>query len=362
LGEAKATPQQPAAESITVSCSRGFTEWLLSRRVGLTLTSYRSGRLYLVGVMPNGNLSWHERRFDRAMGLVAQPQRLYLASHWQLWRLENVLRPDEATDTGFDRLFVPRNAQTTGDLDVHEIGLLADGTVVLVNTLYSCLATLSATHSFRPLWKPPFISRLAPEDRCHLNGLAMAEGRPRYATAACHSDVVDGWRHRRADGGCLLDIGEDRVVCEGLSMPHSPRLHRGRLWLLNSGEGQLGFVEPQHGRFEPLTFLPGFLRGLAFAGGHAVVGLSLPRDQSFAGLGLDQELRRRDADPWCGLQVVDLRNGDVVQWLRIEGLVRELFDVGIIAGTRCPGALGLQTSEIQTLRTIEEPADPASQL
>src|SRR5262249_28941590 len=158
----------------------------------------------------------------------------------------------------------------------------------------------------------------------HLNGLAMVDGQPRYATAVSTSDVVDGWRDRRQHGGVVLEIPESRVIVSGLSMPHSPRMYRGRLWLHNSRTGPFGSGAPAGGALEPLTFCPGYLRGLAFIGDHAVVGLSRPRDdKTFGRLALDSELAKRGADARCGLLIVDLRSGDVAHWLRVEGLVRE---------------------------------------
>jgi uncharacterized protein (TIGR03032 family) len=160
--------------------------------------------------------------------------------------------------------------------------------------------------------------------------------------------VVDGWRDRRRDGGQILEVPGGRVVVAGLSMPHSPRLYRGRLWVLNSGTGFLGSVPPDGGAFEPLTFCPGYLRGLAFVGDYAVVGLSRPRrDGTFGGLALEEELARRGGEAWCGLQVIDLRSGDVCHWLRLGGMVSELYDVAVLSGVRRPMALGLMTDEIR---------------
>jgi uncharacterized protein (TIGR03032 family) len=226
---------------------------------------------------------------------------------------------------------------------------------VFVATSFGCIATLSERASFTPLWRPPFLSKLAAEDRCHLNGLALENGRPRFATAVSTSDVVDGWRDRRQSGGVVLVIPDGRVIASGLSMPHSPRLYRGRLWLHNSGTGQFGSIDPAGGNFEPLTFCPGYLRGLAFVGDHAIVGLSRPReDKTFGGLVLADELAKRSADARCGLLIIDLKTGDVAHWLRVEGLVRELYDVAVLPQVARPMALGLKTDEIQRMIAIGE--------
>lgn len=349
-----AAPGPEPNQETQISCSRGFAEWLLANRCSIAFTSYQTGELFLVGVLPDGRLSFHQRHFVRAMGMHTESQRIYLAALNQVWRLENVLRPGEYANERFDRLYVPRNAQVTGDIDIHELGVETSGRVVFINTLYSCLAAFSRTDSFVPLWKPKFISKLAAEDRCHLNGLAMENGKPRYVSAVCRSDVVNGWRDRRASGGTIIDIDDDRIVTEGLSMPHSPRLYRGFIWALDSGRGHLVRIDPVNGRIEDVAFCPGFLRGLAFVGKFAAVGLSLPRDGSFAGLELDEELRKRDADPWAGLNIIDTTSGDVVQWLRLEGHLRETFAVGILPEVRCPMAIGLMTSDILTHITMED--------
>ncbi len=348
------TQGDETGEATRVSASRGLTEWLAVNGLSLALTSYQTGQLILLGALPDGRLSMHERNFVRAMGLHATPQRLHLATIAQIWRLENVLRPGQKANQVFDRLYVPRTAETTGDIDAHEIAVASDGRLLFVNTKYSCLATTSASHSFEPLWKPAFISRLAPEDRCHLNGIAMQHGRPRYVTAASASDVVDGWRARRADGGVLIDVADDRIVAEGLSMPHSPRLANGALWLLDSGRGELVRVDPASGRRETVAFCPGFLRGLSFWRSFAAVGASLPRDGTFRGLELDAAIKAKGSEPRCGVFIVDTRNGDILHWIALEGRVRELFDVAIVPGVRTPMCVGLASPEMRTLVTFEE--------
>jgi uncharacterized protein (TIGR03032 family) len=165
--------------------------------------------------------------------------------------------------------------------------------------------------------------------------------------------VADGWRDRRQDGGCVIDVTSDQIVLEGLSMPHSPRIYRDQLWLLDSGSGYFGRVDVATGKFEPLTFCPGYLRGLAFVDHYAVVGLSQPREnKTFAGLALDENLAARDAQARCGLYVIDLNSGDAVHWLRIEGVVAELYDVVVLPDVLRPMALGFKTDEIRRTLSV----------
>lgn len=347
-----APPQDLMKLKVDKSCSRGLAGWLAANRLSLAISSYQTGRLYLVGSDRQGRVSFFERIFERAMGVVGNAQRIYLGGLYQLWRFENVLRANEVVHQQFDKCYVPRNAQTIGDLDIHELGIRKNGKVVFVNTKYSCLAELDQTHSFKAVWKPDFISRLAPEDRCHLNGLAMVDGEPRYVTAVCRSDSVDGWRDRRHDGGIVIDVANNEIVCEGLSMPHSPRWANGKLWVLNAGTGHLGWVDFESRKFVPFVFCPGFLRGLSIMRDFAAIGLSKPRNQRFEGLQLDEELRRRDADPWCGVQIVSLTNGDVLNWIRFEGDITEVFDLCFLPNVKNPMVVGLRTPEIRELITF----------
>jgi uncharacterized protein (TIGR03032 family) len=343
---------EPKTET-RISASRGLVDFLLTYRLSFALTSYQTGQLMLIGVLPDHRLSVFQRNFVRAMGLASSPQTLYLSSIAQVWRLENVLKPGEVANKQFDKLYVPRTAHTTGDLDIHEIAVDDSGRIVFVNTKYSCLATLDPVHSFKPLWRPSFISKLAPEDRCHLNGLALKDGRPKYVTAVSRSDVVDGWRERREEGGIIIDIETDHAVTEDLSMPHSPRAVDGVLWVLDSGRGYLCRIDAKSGAIERVAFCPGFLRGLSFFRQFALVAASLPRDNTFKGLELDANIRARDAEPRCGAYIIDTRNGDILHWLRFEGTVRELFDVGFLPGFRAPMCVGLATPEMRTLITLE---------
>ncbi len=170
-----------------------------------------------------------------------------MANGPQIIRYQNVLEPHERVNETFDACYVPRTTHLTGDLDAHDVGIDRAGRPIFVNTRFNCLATISPRHSFDMVWKPPFITGIQDGDKCHLNGLAMRDGEPAFVTAVSRSDVIDGWRDRRTGGGVVIDVVTDEIVCGGLSMPHSPRLHSGELWLLNAGTGELGVVKRSGG-------------------------------------------------------------------------------------------------------------------
>lgn len=342
--------QQPHLE---IKTSRGFETWLASTKASLSFTTYQAGKLFLLGLQENGRLSVYERTFERCMGLHASDRTLWMSSIYQLWRFENALDPGHA-EQGYDAVYIPQIAYTTGDIDIHDVSIGADGQPIFCATLFNCLATVSPTHSFKPIWRPPFISKLAAEDRCHMNGLAMVDGEPRYVTMVSRSDIVDGWRDRRTDGGVLMDVTSGEAVAEGFSMPHSPRVHDGKVYLLDSGAGRFGRVDPADGRFEEIAFCPGFARGLSIVGDYALIGLSLPREKgTFSGLPLDDALTARDAAPRCGLLVIDLRTGDTIHWVRIEGIVTEIYDVSFIPGIMRPSAIGVRADDIKRMISVE---------
>ncbi|WP_425395850.1 TIGR03032 family protein [Aeoliella sp.] len=320
--------------------------WLEELDASLAVTTYQVGKLVLLG-RSNGRLTTSERSFRRAMGVSTDGQTLWLATAYQVWRMEHQF-DNNARASGYDRLFVPRIAYTTGDLDLHDIAIDTSGQPLFVATLFNCLGTVSTEQSFEQVWRPPFISGLAAEDRCHLNGLAMVDGEPRFVTLCYQSDINRAWKSHRMHGGELWSTTADEPIVTGLSMPHSPRWHDGRLWLLNSGTGYLGSVDLERGEFQPVAFVPGYARGLAFVDHYAIVGLSRPREQNkFGGLALDDELAKRGMTSYTGLAIVDLVSGETVHTLEIQGRIAELYDVAVLRGIKRPAALGLTPESLR---------------
>lgn len=352
-----ATKITPSADSAAVnySLSGGIIERLSSLGISLAFTSYQSNLLYMLGREPNGSAHLHQAVMPKPMGICNDGKGgLLLSAGAQILHFANILKTDERINHMFDACYLARTIHTTGALDAHDVGVDTSGHIVFVNTRFNCLATVSTVYSFDMLWKPDFISALVDEDRCHLNGLAMDNGEPAYVTAVSRSDTIDGWRDRRANGGVIIDVRHNKVICEGLSMPHSPRIHNGKLWVLNSGTGELGVVTGLDsasgvGVFEPRVFCPGFLRGLAFYGKYAFVGLSKPRYKRFEGLALDERLKETDSEPWCGIQVIDLEKNSCVDWFRIDGNIAELYDLEVIPNITCPMTVSPNTADAAAL-------------
>jgi uncharacterized protein (TIGR03032 family) len=353
IDSSTASPDEDKVVKFSADVSRGFVSWLSQMSASIAVTTYQVGKVLFFGVKPDGSLWVFNRNIGRCLGMAADETGFWIASDYNLHRFQNLAsRTGSASLKDADALYVPRMSYFTGDLDAHDVGLDRRGAPVFVNTLFNCLARPSSSSSFEPIWRPPFISRLAAEDRCHLNGLAMVDGEPGFVTAVSESDTFDGWRDKRREGGVVIDVRSNEVVCRGLSMPHSPRWHNGRLWLHNSGAGEFGSVNLETGEFEALTFCPGYLRGLSFIGDYAVAGLSLPRDnKTFSGLALDDALNARDVNPKAGLYFIDLRSGDIVHSVTFGGIVTELYDVVTLANIRQPTMIGM--SDPKNARLIE---------
>ncbi len=341
-----------------------FSPILQELGVSVLVTTYQAGKLVML--RPDGErLNTHFRGFSRPMGLAVDGDRLAIGTRMEIWEYHNapaVARRLEPAGS-HDACFLPRSSVCTGDIQIHEMawgrvegeGWRVEGKDNLVpspstlhpspelwfvNTRFSCLCTRSTTHSFVPRWRPPFISALAPEDRCHLNGLGMVDGRPAFVTALGTTDTRAGWRADKRSGGVVMEVATGEIITRGLSMPHSPRWYDGRLWVLESGSGGFGFVDPVTGKYEALTTLPGFTRGLDFCGPLAFIGLSQVRESAvFSGIPIAE---RPLAERSCGVWVVNIHTGQTVAYVKFKDAVQEIFAVQVLPGVQRPDVINDQ--------------------
>jgi uncharacterized protein (TIGR03032 family) len=310
----------------------GFAQVLNRMRASIAVSTYQSGRVILLR-SDGDRVNTHLRSFRSPMGMARTRGLLSIATERGIWEFhEQPALAEKADPSGrTDTCFVPRCQLVTGDVRTHEIAYIA-GELWAVNTRFSCLATFDGVHSFVPRWRPPFVTALSPEDRCHLNGLAVSDGRPLYVTAHGRTDEANGWRDGKVGGGVVVDVASGEVVVSGLAMPHSPRFVDGRLWLCDSGQGRVVRADPAIGEVEVVCELPGFTRGLAFAGRVAFVGLSQVREHVFADLPLGDRLPER----LCGVWAIDTVTGATLGYIRFDGAVQEIFDVQLLRGATYP--------------------------
>jgi uncharacterized protein (TIGR03032 family) len=317
---------------------------LLSRiAASLAVTTYQAGKV--VFLRHDGNvLNTHFRNFSKPMGLSRRGGRLAIGCNIDIWEFHNVpaICPkldasDEypAQQAKHDGCYLPRHSHCTGDVQIHELAW-AEEDLIFVNTAFSCLAVRSMDNSFEPVWRPRFIKQLALGDRCHLNGLAVRDGKVRYVTALGETNEVGGWRENKKNGGVLIDVESGEAIARGLSMPHSPRWYNGTLWVLESGDGSIGKINIETGKYEPIAHFPGFTRGLSFLGPLAFVGLSQVRESAvFSGIPLVERLKNAE-ERSCGVWVLNIETGETLGFCRFEEGVQEIFAVEVLPGMSFP--------------------------
>jgi uncharacterized protein (TIGR03032 family) len=330
-----------SGEIIQCAISDSFQQWMSRAGGSIVVTTYQAGKVAMIG-WDGRQVTMLMRQFDKPMGLAIRDQQIALATRHDVVVLANapLLAPEylETQPGRYDALYLPRVSYHTGDLNVHDLAFGADG-LWLVNTRFCCLSKLSDTHNFIPVWKPPFLTEIVPEDRCHLNGLALADGQPKFVTCLGETNIVGGWRDGKATGGCVIDVPSNQVVARGFAMPHSPRLHRGKLFILNSGAGELLMIDPTSGRSDVVCSLPAYLRGLSFAGDFALIGMCQIRERHiFGGLPVQQ----RHPKLLCGVAIVDLRTGQIAGTLEFTRGAQELFEVQFLSGMQRPMILNLE--------------------
>ncbi len=333
---------------------------LLSQlEISLVITTYQAGRVVSVG--SNGEqLQIGFAHLPQAMGLTRTPTGLAIGSRDAIWTFpaSREIAPRIKPEGTHDIAFLARSAHYSGLIMGHDLAWCGNQ-LWGVNTLFNCLCTFEAPWSFVPRWRPGFISALQPGDRCHLNGLAVSGdgSAPAYVTALGESDSENGWRDTKATGGCLIEVASGDVVLRGLSMPHSPRLHRGNLYLLDSGHGQLLRCDPATAETQVICELPGFTRGLDCFGDVAVVGLSRIRETAvFGGLPLQE---RRGDELRCGVALVELSTGSLLASLWFESGVEEVFAVSMLPGYRNPSLIGPDTDTDATQTVWMVPPEQA---
>jgi uncharacterized protein (TIGR03032 family) len=344
------TNEAPPLRSVHTS---NFSAILQELGVSVLVTTYQAGKLVMLR-SDGDQLNTHFRGFSKPMGMALYGDRLAIGTSVEIWEYHNapaVARKLEPAGT-HDACFLPRSSVCTGDVQIHEMAWAEaprsesgnttkqEPELWFVNTRFSCLCTRSNVHSFVPRWKPPFISSLAPEDRCHLNGLCVAQGRPAFVTALGTTDTPGGWRANKKSGGVVMEVSTGEIIARGLSMPHSPRWYNGRLWVLESGSGGIGWIDPATGKYEGLTELPGFTRGLDFCGPLAFIGLSQVRESAvFSGIAIAE---RPLAERCCGVWVVNIQTGQTIAYVKFEDALQEIFAVQVLPEVRQPDVINDQ--------------------
>lgn len=362
-----------------------FAKILKALNISLAVTSYQSARLIFIR-SDGENIDTHLKAFPRPMGIYCDESRITLGTFSEVLefkRTDDILKQikngeldreekfskkilekdkekmkalrearkqelDEVKKA--DSLFLSRASITTGMINIHDIAWGDEGLWV-VNSTFSCLSTLSPEHSFVARWKPHFISELVPEDRCHLNGMAMKDGKPKYVTTFNKEDSRDSWSDGRVDDGTLIDIDTNKILLDGMIMPHSPKVYEDEVYVCESGLGLVWKYNPKTKEKTQVIKLQGFTRGLYFYGGLMFVGLSQVRASSIKN---PIPLTKEYDETYSGIWIINLQDNFEVAHIKFDGDIDQVYDISILPQSTYPELLKTNSSLTRHMFDYEE--------
>jgi len=300
-------------------------EILFRKKISLVFSTYQAGTLMIIGSPEGRTIHQIPVSFKKPMGIALQDNKLAVAGLEEVIffsNAEDIVGAMKDNDKGFDTVYVQRAAFNVGMIDVHDIQF-GDGVLWGINTRFSCISTFDVNYSFRPKWKPDFIDFLAPEDRCHLNGLVMLDNLPKYVTALSQTNEKEGWRKDIMNTGILMEVPSSEIILEGLSMPHSPMFINEELYLLESGKGHLIKVDTVHKTKELIFNFGRFVRGMTYFEGYLFVGVSKMRTSS----NTFDKLEVTENSNGAGIIVFDLANRKIIGEIHYKNTVEEIYDL-----------------------------------
>jgi len=309
-----------------------FAQLLHKLEISLAVSTYQAQKVIILSPTDGDKLMQLPRTFPTAMGMAIDDNRLAVATKNTVEILENSesLSKNYPQKPGvYDAMYLPRATYYTGPLDLHDMAFEGKDKLIAVNTNFSCLSYIDQHFNFTPFWQPPFIDDLLPEDRCHLNGMALENGEIKYLTALGKTNIPGGWREHKMQGGIIMEYPTGRIILDGLGMPHSPRIFDGKLYVLNSTQGELICVDPENGTYEVVCRLGGFARGMDRVGDYLFIGVSKLRhnSKSFSDLPIAKT-------SFAGVVAVYLPYGSIAGGIKYQMTVDEIYDVKAIKSLR----------------------------
>jgi len=332
--------------------SPNLPELLYQLGCSLAISTYQAGKVIFIGAKDTNSLVQLPRAFKKPMGIALSGDKMAIANQQEVLVLGNsteMARTYPKQPKTYDALFLPRAVYYSGETDIHDLEWKG-GELWAVNTLFSCISKVNSDFSFEPLWKPSFISKLSPEDRCHLNGMAFQDGSLKYVSALGQGNHAESWRENRTSGGILIDTDSQDIVAENLPMPHSPRVYDKKLYVLLSASGELAEIDVNTGKYKAIKKLNGFVRGMDKLGDYLFIGLSKIRQKSsaFADLPIAKEA------VFSGIVVLHIPTASIVSHLKYENSVEEIYDIKVMAGLRRPGILNNEKPDHQAALVTPE--------
>jgi len=343
--------QQPAAP-FSCQYTPNLPEFLIQMQASIIITTYQAGKVIFISPKNENELIQLPRTFHKPMGVALQGNKMAVATKDEVIVLVNDKRIASAyprKPKTYDNFFLPRATYYTGQVDIHDLDYGKEG-LWAVNTSFSCLTLVNDDFSFVPKWKPHFISDLASEDRCHLNGMALQNGEPTFVTALGTENTPQSWRKNIVNGGVLIHVPTNEIITKGLAMPHSPRFYKDDLMVLLSAAGEFGKIDTKTGKYETITKLDAFVRGLSIVGDYAFIGVSKLRQNSSTFKHLDIA----KLSNWSGVSVVHIPSGALVGQIKYLASVDEIYDIQVLPDALRPGILNPYTEDYKKALSIPE--------
>ncbi len=323
----KENKQPEQQQKIDFTYSQNIVNFLKQLNITIVLTTYQTNKIMIIG-QENDQFDIRYKDFPRPMGMCSTKDgKIYAGLGHGIYQFSNFSGTAQNLEEGnrYDACYMPQNIHFTADIDIHEMEYCKDE-LYFINTKFSCLCIKEPNSSFKPVWKPPFISLLQPVDKCHLNGFCTRDGEPRYVTILGKTDEPLGWRKNKANGGMLMDIKTNKILVKGLSMPHSPRWHQEKLYLLESGKGAISYFDFKSKKVIEIVRVPGFTRGLDIVGDFAFIGVSKVRESAtFSGLEITK-LPKRVSGVW----IVNIKTAKIISFVEFTSGLDEVFAISVL--------------------------------
>lgn len=322
-------------------------ELLNKLNCSIALSTYQAGKVVLISPHPdNERLTTLPRTFRKPMGIAIKGDKMAISLKDEVVVFQNSRQLAEYypnKQNTYDSLWLPRTTYYTGLVDMHDIDFGDDG-IYAINTSFSCICKIDGEFNFTPYWKPYFINEVAPGDLCHLNGMVMLDGKPKYVTALGTTNTPLGWKENIIEGGVLMDVVKNEIILNGLAMPHSPKMYNNELYLLTSANGEFIKVDLETKSYKTLKKFDGFCRGLSFYQDFAFIGFSKLRKNSstFAKLSFS------DKANFSGIKIIHIPTNAEVGEIIYETSVDEIYEVIVLENMIRPNILNT-TDDIHKL-------------
>lgn len=325
--------QEISENRFEVGYDVGFSSTLKDKGISLAISTYQAGKLIFISPSSRNKIRQTPVSLKKPMGIALHEKKMAIATldQIQIYAHEEDLAHRNLfnNDIDYDKLYLPRGVYLCGNNDLHDLEYGHNG-LWAVNTRFSCLATFDVNYSFTPRWLPPFVKELTPDDQCHLNGMALLDGKPKYVTALGKTNKKEDWKNNITNGGILMNVPEGEIILDNLPMPHSPRLYNNKLYILLSATGEIMEYDIEKNKSEIIFQTGRFIRGLSIHDGLFYIAHSEIRKSSST----FEKLKDRHLLDNAGIIIIDPEKKKMLGQLTYYTTVKEIFDVQVLDNTQ----------------------------